>query len=241
VTAYSDESQDRDGDAGGPASPAAQAEAEAEAKATDRFVAFSDAVIAIAITLLALALPVPKGGPRFTNGQLLHELGRDWDSYLDFFISFLVIGNHWASHRRIFRYVCRLGGHVRRLNMLWLLLMIMTPFATELLSGDGARGARFTIYALIQIIATASLMEMSREVRLGGMLRPDAPESARHPDYIAFLGIILVFAVSIPVSFFSGAAYWIWAAAPLVTRGLRLLAARRGHPADGAGRRLHHN
>jgi uncharacterized membrane protein len=226
VTAFSEESEEP-----GPGDP----EFEAEAKSADRFVAFSDAVIAIAITLLALALPVPDRNTHFTNLQLLHELRNDYGEYLDFFISFLVIGNHWAAHRRIFRYVCRLRGHVTRLNMLWLLLMIMTPFTTELLSGDGARGVRFTIYALIQIIATASLLQMSREVRLNGMLRPDAPESARHPDTAAFLGIILAFLISIPVAFFTSGAYWIWAATPLLTRGLRWLAASRGYPAGGAG------
>jgi uncharacterized membrane protein len=231
VTAFSDESPDHGPAASGPGDP----EFEAEAKEADRFIAFSDAVVAIAITLLALALPIPRATSGYTNLQLLDALRKDWYDYLDFFISFLVIGNHWAIHRRIFRYVCRLGGHVTRLNMLWLLMMIMTPFATELLSGDGARGVRVTVYALIQIIATTALMEMSREVRQGGMLRPDAPQSARHFDSVSYLGIILTFAVSIPVAFVSGYAYWVWAASPLVTRGLRLLAARRGHPADGAG------
>ena len=226
MTAFSAEPEDP-----GPGAP----EFEAEAKSADRFVAFSDAVIAIAITLLALALPVPDRNTHFTNIQLLHELRNDYGEYLDFFISFLVIGNHWSTHRRIFRYVCRLRGHVTRLNMLWLLLMIMTPFATELLSGDGARGVRFTIYALIQIIATAALMQMSREVRLNGMLRPDAPESAHHPDTFSFLAIILTFVVSIPVAFFTSGAYWIWAASPLVSRGLKRLAARRGSPAGNAG------
>jgi uncharacterized membrane protein len=231
VTAFSDESPDHGPAASGPGDP----EFEAEAKEADRFIAFSDAVVAIAITLLALALPIPRATSGYTNLQLLDALRKDWYDYLDFFISFLVIGNHWAIHRRIFRYVCRLGGHVTRLNMLWLLMMIMTPFATELLSGDGARGVRVTVYALIQIIATTALMEMSREVRQGGMLRPDAPQSARHFDSVSYLRIILTVAVSIPVAFVSGYAYWVWAASPLVTRGLRLLAARRGHPADGAG------
>jgi uncharacterized membrane protein len=237
VTAFSDESPDRAPATSGPGDP----EFEAEAKAADRFIAFSDAVVAIAITLLALALPIPHSASGFTNMQLLHALHQDRTDYLDFFISFLVIGNHWSIHRRIFRYVCRVGGHVTRLNMLWLLMMIMTPFATELLSGDGARGVRVTIYALIQIIASTSLMQMSREVRLGSMLRPDAPESARHYDTISYLGIILPFAVSIPVAYFSSYVYWIWATTPLVTRGLRLLAARRGYPADGGGRGPSHN
>jgi hypothetical protein len=49
--------------------------------------------------------------------------------------------------------VGRTDSNVGRLNMLWLLTMIATPYATKLLPGDGARGIRFTVYALIQIIA----------------------------------------------------------------------------------------
>lgn len=203
-------------------------EFEAEAKATDRVVVFSDAVIAIAITLLALEIPVPDT-EHLSNLAIWQALVAHRDDYLDFVISFLVIGTHWATHRRIFRYVCRLSGHVGKLNMLWLLLMIVTPPATKLLAADGgALGVRFTIYALIQVIATACTMEMSREVRLGGMLRPDAPESARHPDLVPYLATMLVFLVSIPVSYFSAWAFAIWALSPAAGRWLRMLAARRG-------------
>ena len=84
-----------------------EVEVEVEARATDRAVTFGDAVIAIAITLLALDLPVPLDG--LTNGQFLHALGHDWSGYLALLISFLVIANHWSTHRRVFRYVSRLN------------------------------------------------------------------------------------------------------------------------------------
>lgn len=92
------------------------AETEAEAKAADRVVFFSDAVIAIAITLLALALPVPDLKGTATNGQYWHALTAERSDYLTFLISFAVIGNHWVTHRRVFRYVRRVDGHVGRLG-----------------------------------------------------------------------------------------------------------------------------
>ena len=213
------------------AQAAEKAEAEAEAKAADRVVFFSDAVIAIAATLLALELPIPPdlpGQASYTNLGLLHALGHDWTSYLDFLISFLVIGNHWLSHRHIFRYVCRTDSIVGRLNMLWLLTMIATPYATKLLSGDGGRGTRFAVYALIQIIATLCLLGMSREINRAGLLRSDAPESARHPDPLPYLAWVLVFLVSVPVAFATAWAYAIWALMPATTRGLRWLRWRQG-------------
>lgn len=193
----------------------------AEASAAERVVFFSDAVLAIAITLLALALPVPRGTDSTTNGQLLDMLGKHWSAYFAFLISFVVIGNHWAVHRRIFRYARRLNRRVTSVNMLWLLMMILTPFATRILSGNGGFGVRFTLYALVQAIAAACLFVMSRELSRGDLLRPDAPASARHPDYVASLAIVAMFLVSIPVAFVTAWAFSLWVAVPLLTRLVR--------------------
>ena len=200
---------------------------EADARAAERVVFFSDAVVAIAITLLALALPVPPSTRGTTNSQLLDALGNRLPEYSAFLISFVVIGNHWAAHRRMFRYVNRLNGQVTWLNMTWLLMMILTPFATRMLTGQGAFGVRFTIYALVQVIAAACLLQMDRELSRRDLLRRDAPESARHPDNVRGLAII-VFLISIPVAFAAGGwAFALWAAVPVLARALRRRQAAR--------------
>ena len=208
-----------------------------EGNAAERVIFFSDAVVAIAITLLALALPVPGGFDGMTNGQLLHALGNDRDEYFPFLISFVVIANHWTVHRKIFRYVNRLDSQVIAANLAWLLMMILIPFATRMLEGDGGFGVRFTLYALIQIIASVCLLLMSSEIARGGLLRPGAPESARHPDHAASVAIIIAFLVSIPVSFFTEWAFALWATAPLLTRVLRRLSGRRRQTASSPDRR----
>jgi uncharacterized membrane protein len=234
LTAPSQESRDRrppDTSAGGIGTD----DAEVEASAAERVIFFSDAVIAIAITLLALALPVPNTTDSTTNGQLLHALREQRGEYLAFLISFLVIGNHWAAHRRMFRYVNKLNGQVSRLNMLWLLMMILTPFAARMLSGHGGFGVRFTLYALIQVIAAICLMQMKGEFGRGGLLRPDAPDSVRHPDNLPLLTVIVMFLVSIPVAFVSSWAFALWAAVPLVSRRLRQLMGRGRHAMSDVG------
>jgi uncharacterized membrane protein len=238
VIAPSEEPQDRHPDAVQAAStPAASTPADVdgtddpqvEGNAAERVIFFSDAVVAIAITLLALALPVPGGFDGMTNGQLLHALGNDWGEYYPFLISFAVIANHWAVHRKVFRYVNRLNIKVIVANMVWLLMVILIPFATRMLSGNGGFGVRFTVYALIQVIASACLLLMSGEIARGGLLRQGAPESARHPDHAPSLAIIIAFSVSIPVSFFTEWAFALWATAPLLARVIRRL--------TGSGRR----
>jgi uncharacterized membrane protein len=213
----------------------ANGEAEADIRATERVITFSDAVIAIAITLLALALSPPNGTQDLTNGQFLTALRGDWPDYLAFLISFLVIGSQWSSHRAITRYMCRLDTRFSRLNMLWLLMMILTPFAAKVLSGQGGVGARFTIYVLIQIVATSCLMLMNREVVSGDLLRRDAPERARHPDNVPYLALCLMFVLSIPVAFATSAAWpcALWATSPVAARGLRRVLGQGRHVGIG--------
>lgn len=211
---------DDGGRAGTPGVPDWSAEAAAEARATDRVVTFSDAVVAIAITLLALDLPLPGGNP--SNSKFWSELGHNWTAYLAFLISFLVIANHWTTHRRIFRYVCRLNSRVSRMNMLWLLLMIVVPYTTKIVTGGGQLGARFTVYAVIQIVATGTGLAMSREVRVAHLLRRDAPDSARHVDPVPDLSMMVVYLASIPVAYAAGSwAFALWALSPRVGRLLR--------------------
>jgi uncharacterized membrane protein len=208
-----------------PGAPAARpAGDEVEAKAAERVIFFSDAVIAIAITLLALALPLPAAKNSTTNRQLLNALWADHEGYLAFLISFAVIGNHWAVHRRMFRYVNRLNGTLIRLDMIWLLMMIITPFATRILTGNGGFGVRFTIYTLVQVIASTCLLLMGREIRDKGLMRTDAPESARHPENSHTLTLVVVFLISIPVAFAAGQwAFALWVAIPVLGRVLRRL------------------
>ena len=193
---------------------------EVEARAADRVIVFSDAVIAIAITLLALALPTPEAKDNVaTNGQLLAFLQSNWDEYFAFLLSFLIIGRNWAEHRRAFRYVNKLNRQVSELNMVWLLMMVLTPFAARLLAGGGGFGIRFTLYTLIQVIATACLVQTTRQVSRENLLCEDAPARVRHPDNVPALVMIATFLVSVPVSFAVGDwAFAVWAIIPTATR-----------------------
>jgi len=229
VTALSEESQDRR------RARTDDPEVEAEARVTERVITFSDAVIAIAITLLALALPIPDDIQKLTNGQLLNVIWTERSDYFAFLLSFVVIGNQWATHRRVCRYVDQMTGWVGKLNMVWLLMMVLTPFAAKMLASNGPSfGARFAIYTLIQVIAEACLMEMSRQAQLGHMLRSDAPESARRPDSVPYLAVIITLLVSIPVAFATGFAFAVWIATPLTVRGLRRLMAHGRHASGDA-------
>jgi uncharacterized membrane protein len=190
----------------------------------ERMVFFSDAVVAIAITLLALALPVP---PHLTsktpNVQTFKEIWTFRDAYLAFLISFAVIANHWRSHHRLYRDVVRLDRRLISVNMFWLLLIIITPWATRLIAGNGGFGARFALYAVIQVLTILTFLAMSRHMRSGHLLRPGASAPTSRVDDAAYLAVAATFAVSIPVAVVYNTewAFAIWVASVFTARAVR--------------------
>jgi uncharacterized membrane protein len=215
---------------------AAPGDPEAEASAADRVVVFSDAVVAIAITLLALALPVPDTTSATTNGQLLHMLRANGDQYFAFLLSFVIIGNNWSAHRRTFRYVNRLNSKLVTLNMIWLLIMVLTPYTARLLAAQGAFGLRFGSYALTQVIASACLLLMNRQISHANLLRTSAPAAAGHPDNSHYLALIVTFLISIPMAFATVWAFALWISVPVLSPVLRRLLASRRHATDDRAR-----
>ncbi len=92
----------------------------------DRLAFFSDAVFAIAITLLALNIRVPAiTGGRPDEGALIAAVGSNYavSRVIGFLLSFLVIGNYWRSHHRLFRWVRDHDSRLVTIN-LWLLLFV---------------------------------------------------------------------------------------------------------------------
>lgn len=103
-----------------------------ESEEGDRVLALSDGVIAIAITLLVLEISVPAipaGAPRSVLPGLLLE---QWHEFLGFVLSFLIIGQYWVLHRRIFVHIETYEQGVVMLNLLFLLLIAFVPFAASL-------------------------------------------------------------------------------------------------------------
>jgi uncharacterized membrane protein len=195
--------------------PLQQAENEGAALATERILLFTDAVVAIAITLLALELPVPEGN---TNAELLHSAAASRPEYISFLISFVVIWGYWSGHRQLFQYVSRFDRLLAALNGLWLLMLVVTPFATKVIGGDGAFQARFSFYAAVQTIASLILLAMAWHIRRAKLYREGTPPESLSRSMIRPGVIAAAFAVSIPISFATQAAYVCWVAVPFLVR-----------------------
>lgn len=190
-------------------------EAATAQKAAERLTFFSDAVVAIAITLLAIDLPVPTGA---TSAEFLHSLDDEVFDYLCFLISFAVIGVHWRAHHSFFRHVERADGPVVLVNLLWLLLVVLTPYFTRVLAeGESVTFLRFSVYATGQAVQLVTMAVLVAVVSRRGWLAPTTPVRLTRRGWVPALISAVAFAVSVPAFLLIGPwAFALWLVLPLV-------------------------
>src|SRR5262245_19665002 len=177
---------------------------------SDRVIYFSDAVIAIAMTLLALELPIPHGE---TDAEVWHSFAHMLHTeYLNFAISFAVIGVFWMAHHQFFRKIHAVDATLRRLNLGWLFLIVLVPFATKVDSEDGDYVLGPVLYAVIITLVALMIMAMAWHAIRTDLLRPGTPPHPMRELMIGAGAAAIGFVISIPVSFVShswGRACWI--------------------------------
>ena len=143
----------------------------------------------------------------------------------------------------MFRYIERVNAHVRNYNVLWLLMIILNPFATRLLttpgqSAAGPRAVQFGFYALLQVLSSAALLLTVHHVASHDLQARDTPPLTETQNDWESYGVMAGFAVSIPLFFVTSNAWVIWIVAPLLVgqigdwRRRRAGHARRPGPPD---------
>ena len=185
-------------------------------KATERLTFFSDAVVAIAITLLAIELPVPTGA---TTAEFLAVVHEETFEYVSFLISFVVIAAHWRIHHSLFRHVRRCDGLGIHLNMLWLLLIVLTPFFTRVLNGandDQLTFLRFTLYATAQALQLVTMAALIALIARRRWFAETAPVQLTKRGWVRSLIPAVSFVLSVPAfPLIGGWAFVLWFVLPL--------------------------
>jgi uncharacterized membrane protein len=176
-------------------------------------------VVAIAITLLAIDLPVPAG---HTLSAFWSSVQNNEDRYLAFLVSFGAIGAAWSDHHDAFRYTRRMDQRLRMLNMGWLLMIVITPFATRLLTvgsneDAGVHAVRWGFYALVQTLTSVIMIVILRHMATH-QLAPGVPSSTLTGMGWRSYSLALGFGISIPVFFATSYAWVLWIVIPFLMR-----------------------
>ncbi len=167
----------------------------------ERIIFFSDAVFAIAVTLLALDIRLPDGSVILTEGQLRDQILGMWQTYLGYFISFMVIGIFWMAHHRKFRLIRSYDSRLMLLNLLLLLVVAFLPFPSSLLSKYPERVAT-NFYSLVMILGEMLLGLLwwyaSRNNRLTD---PHLDPEQRRRQFINPIATSLIFLLSMGIAY----------------------------------------
>jgi uncharacterized membrane protein len=107
----------------------------------ERLILFSDAVFAIAITLLVIEIKIPEIHERpVKETVLLQKLAELIPKFVGFIISFLIIGQYWIVHHRMFSFVINYTDRLIWLNIIFLFAIALMPFSTGFYSEYVLRG-----------------------------------------------------------------------------------------------------
>lgn len=95
----------------------------------ERIIFFSDAVIAIAITLLAVQVGLPANVALADVPDAIMKLVPQFGIYA---MSFLIIGNYWVIHHRVFQHIRHYDTTLIWLNVLFLLFIAFLPVPSHI-------------------------------------------------------------------------------------------------------------
>jgi uncharacterized membrane protein len=161
-----------------------------------RIVAFSDGVFAIAITLLVLSLEVPD----VPDEDLARALSQDWPHLLAYGLSFAVVGRFWLVHHSFFSTLTGFDSTLMTSNLVYLGLIVLVPFASDVLGEYGNTATAVVIYG--GTLGAAGLLNwlMIRYALRGDLIVHERLPSTEPFGQAGALIIPGVFLLSIPVA-----------------------------------------
>jgi uncharacterized membrane protein len=144
-------------------------------------------------------------------------------------LSFLILGQLWLAHHRIFGVIARVDYVVLRRNLVFLGLIAIMPFPVRLLSDYNKRPLAVAIYAAAFIAAMALQLLLWRDVtrpQRRELLIEPVPAEVRAGFARTLGGMLLVFGAIMPAGMFAPRyAALVWA----LMIPLRLVVARFAH------------
>ena len=188
-----------------------------------RILAFTDGVMAVAITLLVLNLEVPT-----VPGDELEEALVDLiPSLIAYLLAFALVGRFWIIHHRLFETLRAFDSRLMTLNLAFLTLIVLVPFATNLFDEYTDEPiAAAVLGGTLGLAALAHWLAVAYTLRRG--LVHEHHRAANEPFVTPMgLGFTALFLLSVPVAFLSPtAASLMWAGTILLHYPLGRMGAR---------------
>jgi uncharacterized membrane protein len=178
----------------------------------ERIIFFSDAVIAIAVTLLAVDIKPPEVDP----SQLAGALAAFTPQFASFTLSFMIIASFWIGHHITFSYIRNYDYKLAWLNILFLLFIALTPFASSMLGIYQFNIISLVVYS--SVLAFAGFFRASIwEYAAGGHRLVDSDLSKELIRKMSIRNFIapVTFAISGPLVLINVAFVAVWAVVPI--------------------------
>jgi uncharacterized membrane protein len=169
--------------------------------------AFTDGVMAVAITLLVLNIEVPE----VRGGELNDALVDLIPSLIAYLLAFALVGRFWIIHHRLFETLRGFDGVLMALNLVFLALIALMPFATDLF--DRYTQEPLAVAVLGTVLGLAAFCDwfMGAYTLRRGFIHEEHREVSGVFASPVGLGFAAVFLVSVPVAFVSTlAATLLW-------------------------------
>lgn len=125
--------------------------------AKNRIEALADGIFAVAMTLLVLDIKSPENRHFETTRSLVDYLATLEHSFVMYAISFLVLAIFWIAHHVLFHYVRHVDRRLLWLNVVFLLLVTLVPFSTDLIGDHGHLTLPVLVYGL-NLVALGALL-----------------------------------------------------------------------------------
>ena len=175
----------------------------ATALSTSRVEALTDGVFSIVLTLMVFDIRVPIGPPEELAASLLAL----WPKFLVYAISFVQLGIYWAGHRSQFNFIRREDHALRWISLLFLALVALIPFSTQLVGNYLELRIALGIYAA-NFVALGLVLawHWRHATRAFALVDPDLPAAVVSTGYRRCLTAPLLYTVAFLLSAASPAA-----------------------------------
>jgi uncharacterized membrane protein len=168
--------------------------------------AFTDGVMAVAITLLVLNLEVPD----VPAGELEDALVDLIPSLIAYILAFGLVGRFWIIHHRLFETLRQFDARLMALNLAFLSMIVLVPFATELWDTYTDEPLAAAVLGATMGLAALAHWSMTAHTVRRGFVDDPVRQAHRFGSPVT-LGVTLVFLLSVPVAFLSTtAAALLW-------------------------------